>query len=93
MPTPSGPRYEIEIGRLAQRALKRITPELNRRIAAAIDALADNPRPNGCKKLVGRANHYRVRVGDWRISYAIYDDRLLILVVEVSPRGGAYRTR
>lgn len=33
----------------------------------------------------------RIPVGDWRMSYAIYDDRLLILVVEVSPRGDAYR--
>ena len=93
MPTPSGPRYEIEIGRIAQRSMRRLTPDLNHRLAVAIEALADNPRPNGCKKLAGRDNHYRVRVGDWRISYAIYDDRLLILVVEVSPRGGAYRTR
>ena len=58
-----------------------------------MEALADDPRPTGCKKLAGRTNHYRVRVGDWRISYAVYDDRLLILVVEIAKRGDAYRTR
>jgi len=54
-------------------------------------ALAKNPRPAGCKKLSGFDNLYRVRVGDWRISYAIEDERLVILVLEIAPRGDAYR--
>lgn len=88
---PQTERYAIEIHRDARRAMKRLTPQLIERLVAAIEALAPNPRPTGCKKLVGRPNHYRVRVGDWRISYAVYDDMLLILVVEIAPRGGAYR--
>jgi mRNA-degrading endonuclease RelE of RelBE toxin-antitoxin system len=32
-----------------------------------------------------------VRVGDWRITYALEDDRLIVLIVEIAPRGGAYR--
>ena len=54
-------------------------------------ALAKNPRPAGCKKLSGFDNLYRVRVGDWRISYAIEDERLVILVLEIALRGDAYR--
>ena len=91
MPPPDPKRYTLEIHRDARRAMKRLTPQLVERLSMAIDALATTPRPTGCKKLVGRPNHYRVRVGDWRISYAVYDDVLLILVVEVAPRGGAYR--
>ena len=91
MPTTSGSQTTVEVGRDAQRAMRRLPPDLNRRLIEAMEALAGNPRPNGCKKLAGRQNHYRIRVGDRRISYAIYDDRLLILVVEISPRGGAYR--
>jgi len=64
---------------------------LLQRILAAIRDLAHAPRPPGCKKLSGYDNLYRVRVGDWRISYAVEDDRLIILILEVDPCGGAYR--
>jgi mRNA interferase RelE/StbE len=53
--------------------------------------LAENPRPEGCKKLEGHENLYCIRVGDWRISYALEKERLMILVIEVAPRGGAYQ--
>ena len=53
--------------------------------------LAEAPRPLGGKKLQGYDNLFRIRVGDWRISYAVEDDRLIVLVLEVAPRGDAYR--
>jgi mRNA interferase RelE/StbE len=65
--------------------------DLRRRVVAAIDNLADNPRPPGCRKLAGKDDMYRIRVGDWRISYAVFDDILIVLVVEIKPRGDAYR--
>ena len=49
--------------------------------------LANNPRPNGNKKLKGYKNLWRIRVGEWRIIYAIEDERLIILVIELAPRG------
>jgi len=59
----------------------------------AIRALALEPRPSGCKKLVGKQfdNLYRIRVGDWRILYAIEDDRLVVLILDVVRRDQAYR--
>ncbi len=71
--------------------LARTPRDLRQRLGAAIDALASNPRPRGCKKLVGHDNLYRLRVGDWRITYIIKDADLIVLVIEVAPRGGAYR--
>lgn len=88
---PERPRYRIEIERQPQRTLKRCAPDLLRRLVAAIDALADDPRPPGCKKLVGQHDHWRIRVGDWRIIYTIEDNILLIVIVEVTPRSSAYR--
>jgi mRNA-degrading endonuclease RelE of RelBE toxin-antitoxin system len=41
------------------------------------------------KKLQGRAG-YRLRIGDWRVIYELHDDRLVMLVLEVGPRGGIY---
>jgi mRNA interferase RelE/StbE len=57
----------------------------------AIRSLADDPRPPGCKRLSGHDALYRIRVGDWRIIYAIEDDKLIVLIVEIGPRGRVYR--
>ena len=61
------------------------------RVTRKLDALEENPRPFGAEKLAGPEDLYRVRVGDWRIVYAIEDDALLVLLLDISPRGGAYR--
>ena len=45
-------------------------------------ASADDPRPPGCKKLVG-VDAWRIRVDDWRIVYSIADDVLTVLVLRV----------
>jgi mRNA interferase RelE/StbE len=86
-----GRRYTVILDRQPKKALGRLPKDLLQRIDRAILALADAPRPPGCKKLAGHDNLYRVRVGDWRISYAVEDDRLIVLVIEVAPRGEAYR--
>jgi mRNA interferase RelE/StbE len=63
---------------------------LARRIREAIEALADDPRPPGCRKLEGRENEWRVRVGTWRVIYQIEEDRVVVLIVRVAPRGEVY---
>ena len=67
--------------------MQRLPKDLLQGIWSAIRDLAQDSRPVGCKKLVGYDNLYRVRVGDWRISYAIEDDKLIILILEVALRG------
>ena len=84
-------KYQILISKDARKILQKLPKNLLGRISKAIDGLAGNPRPEGCKKLEGYDNLYRIRVGDWRISYAIEAERLVVLVIEVAPRGGAYR--
>jgi mRNA interferase RelE/StbE len=71
--------------------LRRLPKNVMHRIASALDDLALEPRPAGCKKLTGLHNHYRIRVGGWRIIYTIEDDILLIVVIEVGPRGDVHR--
>jgi mRNA interferase RelE/StbE len=87
----AGQHWTIIIGRQPQKVMRRLPGDLLERLDQKIRALADDPRPPGCKKLAGYDNLYRVRVGDWRISYAVEDDRLIVLILEVAPRGGAYR--
>ena len=74
-----------------EKVLGKLTKDLRQRLRLAIDHLASDPRPHGCKKLAGHDDLYRVRVGDWRITYVLQEAELIVLVVEVVPRGGAYR--
>ncbi|NKQ37678.1 MAG: type II toxin-antitoxin system RelE/ParE family toxin [Chloroflexi bacterium] len=84
-------KWRIHIERQPQRTLRRLPKTLGQRIDRAILELAHNPRPANSRKLVGFANMYRIRVGDWRVIYTIKDDQLLILVIRIAPRGSAYR--
>lgn len=54
-------------------------------------ALAENPRPLGVRKLEGEEDLYRLRVGDYRVLYAIRDAVLLVLVVRIADRREVYR--
>jgi mRNA interferase RelE/StbE len=83
-------RYRVEISRRATKVVTGLEKPLRRRILAAIEALADDPRPPGCKKLAGQ-DGWRIRVGDYRIVYEIHDRVLLVTVVDVGHRGEIYR--
>lgn len=83
--------WKLVIHRKAEKILRRLDGDTLERIRQAIRKLAIDPRPTGMKKLAGYENLFRIRVGDWRIIYAIEDDQLIVLVLEISPRGGAYR--
>ena len=84
-------RWQIIIHRKAEKTIKRLHGEMLERTRQAIRLLAENPHPVGYKKMAGYDNLYRIRVGDWRIIYAIENQELIVLVLEVAPRGRAYR--
>ena len=85
-------RYQVEFDRKADKAMDAIRDRRTaEHLRAAIMALADAPRPPGCRKLVGRDEQWRIRVGDWRVIYRIDDGRLVVMVVEVGTRGEVYR--
>ena len=82
-------RYRIEYSPAADKALRRIRDRrLSDPIRRTIAKLADDPRPEGCLKLVGEVDQWRIRVASWRVVYRIEDGRLVVLVVTVAPRGG-----
>lgn len=83
--------YKVEILRGALKQLKKIPSELQERIQIKIDDLATEPRPNGVKKLKRKENAYRIRVGDYRVIYDIFDDLLVVNVVEVGHRRNIYK--
>lgn len=82
--------HRIELTKAARRALASLPRNILKRVDAAILALAHNPRPPGAKKLEGQ-ELYRIRVGDYRIIYAMEDERLVVLVVRIGHRREVYR--
>jgi len=82
--------YQIVIPKPAQKQLDNITKIERDRLILTLRSLADDPRPNGVKKLKGYDNTYRVRVGDYRIIYEIKDRELIVLLLSVSHRKDAY---
>ena len=61
------------------------------RIVRAIQALAENPRAAGCEKLAGAEDRCRVRVGSYRVVYAIRDLKRVVDIVKIGHRREVYR--
>ena len=83
--------YRVEIARRAAKALALLPRKEQQRVRMAIDLLAETPRPPGCVALAGEARAYRVRVGDYRIVYEVFDDRLVVQVVRIGHRRNVYQ--
>ena len=82
--------YTIEFSSLVRKQLKRIPKKDSRKIVEKIESLAVDPRPYGFKKLVYHVESFRVRVGNYRIIYSIFDRQLIVCVVEIADRRDAY---
>jgi mRNA interferase RelE/StbE len=83
--------YDVFTTRKVEKAIARLPEDTYGRMNTAIDALADDPRPSGCKKLRGRVG-YSIRVGrDYRIIYRVDDDERRVDVVWVAHRRDVYR--
>ncbi len=82
--------YFIEIAPAVRKQLKPIPNPQKQKILDKIESLSSEPRPYGYKDLVGFKGYYRIRAGDYRIIYQIFDDVLVISVVEVVNRREAY---
>jgi len=87
----SDKRYEISFTSAAARQLRKLDPDVQGKLAPAIDGLREQPRPAGVKALKGRPGQLRLRVGSYRVVYTVEDDQLLVLVITVGHRREAYR--
>ena len=82
--------YSITFTRSAEKELDSLESTFIRRIVPKIDALAQEPRPHGCRKIVGEKNLWRIRIGDYRVIYAINDAEHTVDVTAVRHRSKAY---
>lgn len=82
--------YSLVVKKSAERELRALPKADLRRITDRIHGLAHDPRPPGHEKLSSQ-DHYRVRQSDYRVVYAIDDDRRLITIVKIGHRREVYR--
>lgn len=82
-------KYTVVLSKKAQKQLDKLPDNIASPILDAIEDLGENPRPVGCLKLKGREG-YRIRVGDYRIIYEVFDTELIIDIIALGHRRGIY---
>ncbi|MBM3142331.1 MAG: type II toxin-antitoxin system RelE/ParE family toxin [Chloroflexi bacterium] len=82
--------YRIEVSPAAYRDLEKLKGRIQRpnfeHLRAAIRGLADEPRPHRIRKIRGAERAYRIRIGNYRVVYEIYDDKNLVLILHIGRR-------
>lgn len=76
--------YEIVLHALVKNELDKIPHEIFQKIDPVILELRKNPRPYGVKKLEG--DLHRIRVGEWRVIFAIFDQEKRVVILRVVRR-------
>lgn len=83
--------YRVEVSATAEKQLRKLRRPDQVRVLRAVQALASDPRPVGCRKLQGYDDVYRIRVGTFRVLYSIDGKRIIVTVLKVARRRDAYR--
>ena len=83
--------YKIEITATAEKSLKKIPKKDIQKIVEAIQILAISPFPEGCRKLKGEEDVYRVRQGIYRIIYEVIENKIIVLVLKIGHRKDIYK--
>jgi mRNA interferase RelE/StbE len=85
--------YRIDLTTAAARQLRKLPRPARERVLQLVESLADDPRPHGARKLVGEECAWRIRAGDYRIIYEIFDNELTVTVVRAGHRRDVYDLR
>jgi mRNA interferase RelE/StbE len=83
--------YRIELRRLAQRGLDKLSKRDFNAIIDAVKGLANTPRPKGVEK-IKTAGLWRIRQGDYRIVYTIDDSQKTVIILRIGHRREIYRS-
>jgi len=85
--------YKIEISKNVEKFLKSRNKNIQMKISKMIDVISINPYNNNLdiKELKGNKNHYRLRIGKYRILYEIFDEKILIYFYKADSRGDIYK--
>ncbi len=84
-------RYEVDVSRTAEKQLRKLPRDDQERVVRRILLLAEDPFPQGARRLTGYDDVYRVRVGRYRILYSVARRQLVIIILKVGHRKDPYR--
>ncbi|EJO71217.1 type II toxin-antitoxin system RelE family toxin [Leptospira kirschneri] len=84
------PEYSVLLSKSAIKQLDKLPDNIAYSLIKIIEDLAKNPRPQGSKKLKGR-NGFRIRKGNYRIIYEIFDQKLIVEVIAIGDRKEIYK--
>ena len=83
-------KYKILIKASAIKELEKVPKKSLEQIIKRIESLSENPRPEGSQKLSAQ-ERYRIRQGDYRIIYRVYQKEILVLVLTIGHRKDIYK--
>jgi len=82
--------YRLEVSPAADRDLEKLKDRIRRqdfeRLRDAVRGQSEEPRPQGVRKIKGVERAYRIRVGNYRVVYEVYDSDKLVLILQVVRR-------
>jgi len=84
-------KYTVAFTRSARKELESLDAKTVNVIFPKIENLSRAPRPSGCKKLIGNKNLWRIRCGNYRVLYAIYDHIKTVDIIAISDRKEVYQ--
>lgn len=82
--------YRVEFTAAAARQVRKLPRPARDRVLDAVEDLGEDPRPHGAKKLVGERTAWRIRIGDYRVLYDVFDSELTVSVVRAAHRREVY---
>jgi mRNA interferase RelE/StbE len=84
--------FPVLFSRSSRKDLESLDARLVEKIFPKIEALSQNPRPMGCKKLKGSLGLWRIRIGDYRVVYSVSEEPRLIEIMVIRHRRDVYRS-
>lgn len=83
--------YRVDILARAEKELVSLPDSVLKRVVQALTGLSENPRPLGCRKLVGTDCRYRIRVGNYRVLYEVAEAEKAVRVYRIRHRSDVYK--
>ncbi len=82
--------FNLSFSSRAKKFFKKADKKLCKRILDKVEKLRNDPVPHDAKTIEGSPGMFRIRVGDHRILYEIYNAETLIVIVNVDKRSCVY---
>ncbi|MBU9722739.1 MULTISPECIES: type II toxin-antitoxin system RelE family toxin [Bacillaceae] len=86
-------RYHVKIRKPAAKYYQKLSPKLKNKVKEVINQLSVNPYSIPNVKPLEGSNHddYRIRIGSLRLLYRVQNEQLVIIVIDIGPRGDIYK--